>query len=171
MHVYLTGFMGAGKSTVGLFLARLLGRPFHDLDEEIEASVGMTVAEIFAGHGETVFRELESRILASLDDRVPAVVALGGGTLTTAANRRWVGARGVLVWLDVPFEVLLDRLMAQDQDRRPLYGSKTETRKLYSQRLFGYREADLQIGISAVDSPEEVAAGIRQVLERHGCGI
>jgi shikimate kinase len=170
MHVYLTGFMGAGKSTVGLFLARLLAWPFHDLDEEIEAAAGMTVAQIFESHGEAVFRDLESRTLESLDDRVPAVVALGGGTLTAAANRRWIGERGVLIWLDVPIEVLLDRLTGQEQDRRPLYSSETETKRLYRQRLSDYRDADLQIGISSADSAEQVAAGIRQILERHGCG-
>ncbi len=163
--------MGAGKSTIGLFLARLLGRPFVDLDQRIEAAAGGSIAEIFASRGEKGFRELESSVLKALGDRPPAVVALGGGTLSEAQNRNWIAGRGTTVWLHVPFEVLLDRLTQQEQDRRPLFESEAEARKLYEKRLSDYRKADIHIVLSSTESPEEIAVSIRNYIEGPRCDI
>ena len=86
-HVFLIGFMGAGKSTVSRLVAEELGRPCIDLDEAIETAAGRTVREIFEDAGEDVFREFESAQLEALLDAVPSVVACGGGIVVRNENR------------------------------------------------------------------------------------
>ena len=102
--IYLTGFMGCGKTTVGRALADALGWMFADLDQEIEAREKITIAEIFDTHGEAAFRELET---AALKDRIrtvqygrPQVIALGGGAFLNEENFELVSNNGVSVWLD-----------------------------------------------------------------------
>ncbi|MEQ1920388.1 MAG: shikimate kinase, partial [Elusimicrobiota bacterium] len=96
--IYLTGFMGAGKSVVGKELARLLRRPFIDLDLSIERAAGSSVASLFARRGEEAFRELEHKALLRAAKRVGVVVALGGGTLLDPRHRVIV-KKGYLVSL------------------------------------------------------------------------
>ena len=87
-HLALTGFMGAGKSTMGAQVARRLGRRFVDLDREIEARAGITIDELFARDGEAAFRVLEESVAASvLAAAEPAVIALGGGAVLSAETR------------------------------------------------------------------------------------
>jgi shikimate kinase len=103
VRVYLTGFMGSGKSAAGMKLAERLGVPFLDLDEEIERRAGMTVREIFERQGEPEFRRLEQELLRATGDWPDVVVATGGGTVTFDANARWIRANGVSVWLNPAF--------------------------------------------------------------------
>src|SRR4051794_40486425 len=87
-HLALAGVMGAGKTTLGRDVARRLGRPFLDLDHEIERETGTTIEDIFARDGEPGFRLTEARVAASLLDRPePAVIALGGGAVLSAETR------------------------------------------------------------------------------------
>ena len=169
MHVYLTGFMGAGKTTVGEALAEILGRPLVDLDAKIEAQEGETIAEIFLDKGETHFRQLESAALRSLDDRVAAVVATGGGVLSTPGNREWMVAHGTTVWLDVPFEVVLERLGAADVETRPLLQSESQARALFETRRRDYGDSDRRIEVLSSDSAAEVAARIVELLKEEEC--
>ena len=171
MNFYLTGFMGAGKSTVGRFLAALLGRPFLDLDKIIEERTESTIDEIFRSLGETGFRELESAILRESGASRPAVVATGGGVLSVSGNRKWLAEHGKTIFLDVPFDELLRRLCEKEQQRRPLFENETQTRALYQQRLRHYRDSDLRIEISSAQSAADVAALIRDRLEKKRCGI
>src|SRR5260221_4316703 len=94
-RVYLVGFMGAGKTSVGECLARELHYGFADLDREIERDAGRTIAEIFREDGEGVFRPLEARALRFVGARTDLVVGTGGGTLTLWENRDFIHRTGV----------------------------------------------------------------------------
>jgi shikimate kinase len=168
-HVYLTGFMGAGKSTVGRALAERLDWPFVDLDDSIEAEQGMTIAEIFASRGEVWFRQLESAALRSLDDSVAAVVATGGGVLSVPENREWMRAHGLAVWLDVSFELVTERLAATDQETRPLFENESRARELFAKRQSQYGDSDLRIEVLSSHSAAELAAMIQNILIEEEC--
>jgi shikimate kinase len=110
-HLVLVGLMAAGKTTVGERCARRLGRPFVDTDELVEATAGMTVAEVFQLSGEGRFRALEREAVAdACASPAPAVIACGGGAVLHADNRRVLRAAGFVVWLQAPPPVLSERL-------------------------------------------------------------
>lgn len=109
-HLVLVGMMGVGKSTVGRRVAERLDRPFVDSDEEIVARTGREVAEIFATDGEARFRELEAQVLSDLlGTPEPSVIAAAGGSILDASTRAALRARGTVVWMRAPVDVLVDR--------------------------------------------------------------
>jgi shikimate kinase len=114
-RLVLTGFMGAGKTTVGRLLAARLGWEFLDLDAYIEARTGEAVPSIFAAHGERHFRQLESQALASALGRHKIVLALGGGTPEILTNRLLLEQTPATatIFLDAPFATLFDRCVLQ----------------------------------------------------------
>lgn len=160
MRVFLTGFMGAGKTTVGRHLARGLGWRFVDLDVEIERTVGLGVREIFAQQGEESFRRYESEQLASILGDDDVVVSTGGGTVSLEANRRLMERAGVTVWLNPPFDEIVSRIGGQGKADRPLFADEVAAFELYRQRLSSYRSADLRVDIGRGESAEEIAARI-----------
>lgn len=164
MRVYLTGFMGAGKTTVGRLLARRLDWPFVDLDARVEEAAGMTVRNLFASRGEVAFRALEHQALASTLELEDAVVATGGGTLTFAANRDLVRNRGLVVWLNPPFTAIRERIGALGKGDRPLFRDEQQALALYQDRLPAYRTADVTLDIGNGDQPQEVASRIELLL-------
>jgi len=109
-RVYITGFMGSGKSTIGPILANVLGYAFVDLDETIEARAGKPVQRIFSEEGEAAFRTLEAETLRETAAQERVVVALGGGALIHEDTLPWVLAHGVVVYLRVPLDELVQRL-------------------------------------------------------------
>ncbi len=117
-RVYLTGFMGSGKSTVGPILANTIGYAFVDLDCMIEKAEGVTVAEVFRLRGEEYFRGRERDAIARLSLEPGRVIALGGGALVDPVNFETVIATGILVYLKLPKDVLLKRL--EHRQDRPL---------------------------------------------------
>jgi shikimate kinase len=114
-RLVLTGFMGAGKSTIGRLLAARLNWEFLDLDALIESRTGLTVPAIFAAHGEPRFRQLESQALAAALGRSNLVLALGGGTPEVLTNRLLLEQTPATatIFLDAPFPILYDRCMLQ----------------------------------------------------------
>jgi shikimate kinase len=120
-QVILTGFMATGKTEVGRRLARLLGRPFVDIDRLVEAAAGKTVSDIFAADGEPRFRELERAAVAEACQVPDAVVATGGGTLLDPENRRRLAASGPIVCLSAPPDEIARRVGKGKS--RPLLGS------------------------------------------------
>jgi shikimate kinase len=117
-HLFLVGFMGAGKSSVGLVVAERLGRSLIDLDDLIEQQDGRKISEIFAENGEESFREMESRALVSLATVPPSVVACGGGIVLRAENRTRLKEMGLVVYLEVTAGEALARI--GDGGTRPL---------------------------------------------------
>jgi shikimate kinase len=160
--IFLTGFMGAGKTSVGAALARRRGCAFHDLDAYIVERAGMSVAQIFETQGEAGFRRLEAEVLAELIARIAhdkPVVALGGGTLLAPQNLRAVReAGGVLVTLTAPLHVLYRRTQAA-RGTRPLAQDEAAFRQLHEAREPHYHAADVMID-SSLGDVEAVAAQV-----------
>ena len=166
-RLVLTGFMGAGKSTIGRLLAARLGWNFLDLDAHLEERTGTTVPEIFAVHGEARFRRLESSALASALTRRSTVVALGGGTPEGLTNRLLLEQTPatLTVFLDAPFPTLFDRCVLQDISR-PVLADPDEARARFSLRRPLYlRLAKIAIDTSAL-SPEETVQNLILVLNK-----
>src|SRR5262249_28182938 len=141
--IYLVGFMGAGKTTLGKALARRLDWRAVDVDEIIEARERLPVADIFARHGEAHFRAIEREVL--LDQMGPRhlVVATGGGTFADPQNRAAINRDGASVWLDVPLERLIERVPADG--RRPLASDRAGFERLYHQRHASYQLAHVRL--------------------------
>jgi shikimate kinase len=120
-RIVLTGFMGAGKTTVGRLLAARLGWDFLDLDASIESRTGLAVPSIFAAHGEAHFRQLESQALAASLGRSNIVLALGGGAPESLTNRLLIEQTPATatIFLDAPFATLFDRCMMQALNPAP----------------------------------------------------
>jgi shikimate kinase len=161
--VFVVGFMGAGKSTVGHALANRLGWRFVDLDDEIEAAEGAKISDIFAERGEPEFRRLETETLQRLLDRGgEAVVALGGGAYTIAGNRELIRDHGPTVWLDCPFEIVQRRVA--HFTHRPLARDPERFAMLYHSRRDAYANARHRIPIES-DDPELTVDAILEALK------
>jgi shikimate kinase len=150
--VYLVGFMAAGKTSVGRALARRLDWKFIDIDDLIERQEHMTVAEIFARHGEPYFRAAERAIVADQLNARHAVVATGGGTFADPQNRAAIRNDGVSVWLDAPLERVIARMPADG--RRPLAADRADLERLYEGRRLAYEQAHVRLdaGRAGVDA-------------------
>lgn len=131
--IYLCGFMGCGKSTIGVQLAKKLGRGFIDLDSYIEKREGMTIPEMFAEKGEPFFRERETAALRDIPRSI-GVIATGGGALLTENNAEIARSVGTVVYIDVPFELCYARING-DKNRPIAAGStKEELLERYNSR-------------------------------------
>jgi shikimate kinase len=145
--IYLVGFMGAGKTSVGQCLAKMLGWRFIDLDQVIEEHEGRPIRDIFRDTGEPYFRDVERRELARAGSWKEVVIALGGGTFCEDHNRRVVQESGVSVWLDAPFDILYARCAGKDD--RPLFTTREKMQALLEFRRPFYARADLIIDAGA----------------------
>jgi shikimate kinase len=146
--IVLVGMMGAGKSSIGRRLAARLAIPFVDADSEIEAAAGMTIAEIFARHGEPYFRAGEARVIARLLEQGPQVLATGGGAVMDAQTRALIREKSLSVWLKADLDVLLKRTRRRGE--RPLVD---RIKDLLPQREPLYALAD--ITVQSRDEPHE----------------
>jgi len=159
--IYVVGFMGAGKSTVGRHLAHRLGWSFFDTDAEIEAAERTAIADIFAARGEPEFRRIETAVIGQLVRSVergrPAVVALGGGAFSQPDNRLLLENNGITVWLDCPFDTVRHRV--GQATHRPLARDTEAFAALYEARRDHYCLADVHVPI-ATDDPEITVAAI-----------
>jgi shikimate kinase len=170
-RIFLVGFMGAGKSSVGAALAVRLGYQSVDLDEEISQQFGAPIAEVFAQHGEAAFRAAEHEELARCADLTDIVVATGGGAFCSEANRELIHRLGgVSVFLDLPWAVLRQRL-ARDHADRPMYDDTDQARELFEERLPQYRCASVQVSLAGDEDPDEVAGRVVETLREAPCAI
>ena len=163
LNLYLVGMMGAGKSATGRPLAEALGYRFIDADCVIEQTAGRPIPEIFASDGEEGFRQLETAVLDSIAHWHSLVVATGGGVVTRPHN--WGHLHpGVVIWLDAPRELLLERLSA-DATVRPLLALSDPAERLealLAARRPLYGQADLTVIQQPGESPHRIA---QRVLE------
>lgn len=156
--IYLIGFMGAGKSSVGVALAKQMGWPFVDLDAVIETGHGATIRQIFEQAGEPFFRQIEHAALVEVARKTPAVIALGGGTFVQKSNLDLIRqTHGATIWLDCPIEELWQR--CSTMDNRPLFRDRKSFSRLYEQRLPYYRQAEFRI-VTGGRSPEDIVQEI-----------
>jgi shikimate kinase len=159
--IYVVGFMGAGKSTVGRHLANRLGWSFFDSDTEIEHAEKTAIATIFEDRGEPEFRRIETGIIRHhvrwIERGRPAVLALGGGAFSQPANRQLLENNGVTVWLDCPFEIVRQRV--ELASHRPLARDPEAFAALYELRRGDYGLADVHVAIES-DDPEITVAAI-----------
>ena len=175
--IYLTGFMGSGKSTIAPILANTLGYTSRDIDAEIEQVTGKKVSDIFTDHGETYFRETEQRLLRESSKLEGCIVSLGGGTIANTANLQIVKSSGVLVYLMASVDQILRRV--RHKTNRPLLLtpegerlSESDLRErisfLMTERAPYYEQADLTIVTG--DQPvgltvDKIVRAINQLVE------
>src|SRR5688572_9443652 len=161
MKIYLVGFMGSGKTTIGRELAARIDAPFFDLDELIESAEKMSIKEIFAQRGEAYFRKRERDLLRSTKNLDAAVIATGGGTFTFDENIQFIQSEGLSVYLSAPYALLRARI--GNKEDRPLFRDDVSTHELYANRIRYYRMADIAIDIRDDETPAEIVE--RLVLE------
>ncbi|MGC3937077.1 shikimate kinase [Roseobacter sp. EG26] len=163
--VVMVGMMGAGKTAVGRALAQLLGAPFLDSDQEIEAAANMSIPEIFARDGEAFFRARESQVISRLMRGKPGVLSTGGGAFLSDVNRDTISRRGVAVWLDADLELLWSRVA--HRDTRPLLRTadpKATLAELFAKRVPEYSKADLRVPCAPPVSIELMSKRVADVL-------
>ncbi len=150
----LSGFMGAGKTSVGRRVSTRLGRPFVDADRAIEERAGMEIPEIFSRRGELWFRRTEETVVRELLAGEPGVLALGGGSLESARTRDLVARVADVVWLRASVDVAWGRVKDSD---RPLASDRERFERRAAAREESYREvADLEVD---ADGPADEVAG------------
>ena len=160
-NIYLCGFMGCGKTTVGRQLAVNLSYRFVDLDAWIVETEGMEIAEIFASKGEPYFRQAEQNAIRLIGDQGNTVIATGGGAMVNAANAEAAKKNGIIVYLDVPFDVCYERI--RGDAGRPLVQLNTREKleQLYREREILYR-AHANFSVQADRTPFACAREIIQ---------
>jgi len=161
MKIYLVGFMGSGKTTIGRELAARIDAPFFDLDELVETAEKASIRDIFAERGEPYFRKRERDILRSTKHLEAAVIATGGGTFTFDENIQFIQSEGMSVYLSAPYALLRSRISTKDD--RPLFRDDLSTHELFANRIRYYRMSDLTIEIREEETPAEIVE--RLVLE------
>lgn len=161
--IFLCGFMGCGKSTVGLEIAKILGCDFVDLDNYIEKNAEMTIPDIFDKLGEKHFRMLEKQALKDFSNR-QSVIATGGGALIPAENAKIASEKGCVIYIKVPFEKCYDRI--KNSANRPIVSrsSKQQLEELYESRIAIY-SAHSTMTINGENLPFAVAKEIVQALK------
>lgn len=144
-NLFLCGFMGCGKSSLGSAAAKKLGCPFIDLDRYIVEGAGMTIPEIFDAFGESGFRERETQALKDLNHLNGVIVATGGGALVNPGNALLCRGRGTVIYIDADFDTCYRRI--KDDPNRPLAAKpQPELLQLYQTRKLAYRaNSDLTV--------------------------
>ncbi len=161
MTIYLCGFMGCGKSTIGEKLAQKLNCNFIDMDDYIEQQAGMTIPEIFEKFGEPYFRDLETQAVRDLAQR-SGVISCGGGAMLRDVNAEIARKNGFIVLLDVPFRTCWYRIADSD---RPIVKKNTrqQLEELYHERYVIYQKHATHIA-DASHSPTAAVSEILNVL-------
>jgi len=165
--IALVGLMGAGKSAVGKRLADVLGLPFVDADQEIEAAAGMSISDIFAHHGEAAFRDGERKVIQRLMGPPAKVLATGGGAFMDPETRALLQENAITIWLDADLETLLDRVSRRNH--RPLLekGDKRAIlQDLIDRRYPVYAKAAIHVKSSA-ESIDAMVRRVRAAMDAH----
>ncbi|MCZ7541956.1 MAG: shikimate kinase [Anaerolineae bacterium] len=163
-NLVLAGFMGAGKSTVGRIVAWRLGLAFVDTDAEIERRVGRSIAQIFAGDGETAFRRIEAQVCHEVAAGRDQVIAVGGGALLDESTRRAFAQTGLIVCLTCALDESLRRV--GDDPARPLFSAdRARLTALYAARAAHYASLPHAVDTTA-RAPAEIAEEVIRLWNR-----
>ena len=168
-NIYLMGFMGCGKTTVGKLLSEFIDWPFIDVDEIIAKESSLSIPEIFEKKGEAHFRKLEKSMIRKIAQKKGYVVALGGGAVVDHENWEMISTSGITVNLSYPPEIIAKRL--EGETNRPLVDNiHRDTRlshisNLMKKREPFYKRADLILHFNIEIAPQQVAKMIKIYLE------
>jgi shikimate kinase len=171
LNIFLVGMMGCGKSTVGQLLAAQIGYQFFDTDHLVEQVSQQSISSIFEMAGEEEFRAIESKVLGEISAYTKLVIATGGGIVMRQENWGYL-RQGLVVWIDVPAEILWQRIASvhavspQENRSRPLMNTpepQATLTQILDSRHHRYAAADLHISVTADQAPASVAA---QILEK-----
>ena len=168
-HIFITGFMGSGKSTIGQKLAAQLQMPFVDIDDRIEKRQGQTIKEIFNEYGESFFRAIEQQeVLRQCEKSEKAVISLGGGALISETSRTAILECGILIYIESSPENIWRR--THHSTRRPLMprgdspeDSVHKITALMKQRSAGYQAAHIKVNRDHMEADEVVRILIKQL--------
>lgn len=161
-NIYITGFMGCGKTTVGRLLAKKLNRKFVDTDSRIEEKAKTTINQVFEDHGEAHFRELESQEIKECDQQNSLVVSLGGGAILDPRNQL-ILKKGIWIFLQTPFPIIEERVMRKSH--RPLATESQKLEELYKKRMPVYQKAEHIIDCDG-DSEKVCQEIIKQIIHK-----
>lgn len=175
-RIFLCGFMGAGKSTVGKKLADRLEMTFLDLDEYIEHKAGKSIPEIFDNEGEKKFRKTERECILEIIRTYQGVIALGGGSLHNQHMVDHIKLNGLLIFIETPFSVILNRI-SQNKNRPLLLNEEGSVKEkdllekelsaLYEERLPLYRQAELTVADDGERNIETLVDNLTNKIKYH----
>lgn len=159
--------MGSGKSTAANLLSKRLSLPRVDTDFIISKKENMPITEIFEKKGEEYFRKKETKLVSKISHQLPKIVSLGGGTVLREKNVEIIKRKGMLLFLDVDFETVYERI--RRNNKRPIANSKTkeELKELYKERLKIYSSIS-DITVVGENTPEKTADKIYNALKENG---
>ena len=169
--IFLIGYMGCGKSTLGRALAAATGLDFIDLDHYIEQRFHATVAELFARRGENGFRQVEQAMLREVCGFSDVIIACGGGTPCFFSNMEEMNEAGLTVWLNTPIERLYERLQ-RNRSKRPILANKSDSELLdfiasaLKERTPYYSRANATFCATLLEDKSQIAITARQFCER-----
>ncbi|MBF0450979.1 MAG: shikimate kinase [Candidatus Magnetomorum sp.] len=166
-NIYLTGFMGSGKTTVGKQLSQCLDWPFVDMDAELVTIFNMPISEVFEKHGESAFRKMETQFMETLSLKKQHVVATGGGVPVVLQNRALMRCSGWIFYLNIDINDCKKRMTDKDIELRPLWKNEDNVRSLFKQRQAAYNDHHFQINVSG-QSPETIVQTIIKQLKENG---
>ena len=154
-NIFLVGPMGAGKSTIGKYLAQQLHMEFYDSDHEIERRTGADISWVFDVEGEEGFRDREEKVINDLSELQGIVLATGGGSIKSRESRNRLSARGIVIYLETPVEKQLARV--QKDKRRPLLQTEEEPKDVLERLAAERNELYLEIADYVVRTDEQGA--------------
>ncbi len=170
MNIVLTGYRGAGKTTIGKILAERLGFEYVSTDEEILKITGLKIPEFVERYGWEKFRDVETEVIISLSGEDRKIIDTGGGAILRESNVKALKKNGFVIFLSAPPDVLAKRIM-DSQERPPLKKGKThweEVKEVLEERLPFYKKAmDVEVS-TAEGKPEEICEKILSILREKG---
>ena len=161
--VYLCGFMGCGKSTVGKILARKSGCGFIDMDDYIVEREGMTIPQIFSEKGEKYFRDTETAVIGELAEK-GAVIACGGGAMLKKENAEIASENGIVIYIDIPFEICYTRISGDTNRPLVMNNTKEQLEEIYNGRVPVYK-SNSTVTVDGVGNADEIAERIAEAIK------
>lgn len=160
--IYLVGFMGCGKTTVGKVLAKRVNKKFIDLDEEIVAQTGKSIPELFNEFGESGFRDIETKVLKNLSSK-KMIISTGGGIVLRDENIGIMKESGKIIYLETPIEIIYERIHLDSNRPNAVNRSLEELSHLFQSRELQYKKADFTISTNNL-TPIEITLEIINCL-------